>query len=225
MTASHDEAQGKNGVRPGRPVWDLTAGRRAPSVVLAAVAIGAVAVTHLTDFGAYHLRYRILNANSNASWSHAVDAGVLAVGAAVCLVGARRLPRQRATWIAIAAILTLLFADEVAGLHVRIDSLRYGKLLYAPLLLALVFCVWRVTAGSAHFATVRAAALLLLASYVIHVLKPHNIAHWLGWTVGGWAFQCVVVVKEGTELAGLLLALLALWGAACQPDREARRDP
>ncbi len=55
------------------------------SLLLAAGAVGAVGLTHLVDFGAYNLRYRTLNANSSASWSHAVSAGALAVGAAVCL--------------------------------------------------------------------------------------------------------------------------------------------
>jgi len=184
------------------------------SLLLAAGAVGAVGLTHLVDFGAYNLRYRTLNANSSASWSHAVSAGALAVGAAVCLAGAWRLPRQRAPWIASAVILTLLFADELSGLHAHIDALSHGKLLYVPILLALVYCVWRLTMGMARLASVQAGAALLLASYLIHVLEPHNIAHAFGWSRDGWAFQVVVALKEGMELGGLLLILLALWVSA-----------
>ncbi len=119
--------------------------------------------------------------------------------------------------MATAGILALFFVDEVSGLHAHIDALSYGKLLYAPILVIMVFCVWRLTMGTPYLALVRAGVVLLLASYLIHVLEPPNIAHWLGWTRGGWAFQGVVALKEGAELAGVLLALLGLWGSAFSP--------
>jgi hypothetical protein len=199
--------------------------RRGWSLLLAAGAIGAVACTHLIDFGVYQLRYRIFDATSAASWSHLTTGGALAVGAVVCFAGARRLPMQRATWIATGVILALFFIDEASGLHADIDSLNrslnYGKLLYAPILVILALCVWRLTRGTGQLANARAGAGLLLVSYLIHVLEPHNIARELGWSMGGWAFQGVVALKEGTELAGVLLALLALWGAAFQRGRYA----
>jgi hypothetical protein len=201
------------------------AGRWEWSLLLAAGAIGAVAFTDLIDFGVYHLRYTILNASSASSWSHAVAAGALLVGAAVCLAGAWRLPRQRAAWVATAAILALFFIDEVSGLHAQIDALSHGKLLYAPILLVLVLCVWRLMIGSTHLACLRAAAALLLGSYLIHVLGPHSIARELGWSPDGWAYQVAVVLKEGMELAGLLLALLALWGTAfAEKGKRGRRS-
>jgi len=188
---------------------------RLPSPLsLAAGAIGVVACTHLTDFGLYHLRYTILNANSAGSWSHFVAAGALAVGAAVCLAGARRWPRERTLWIASAAMLALFFLDETSGLHARIDVLSHGKLVYGPVLVVLTCCVWALTRRTPYVATVRMAAVLLAVSYVIHVLEPHDIAQALGWSTDGWAFQVVVALKEGTELAGVLLALSALTGAA-----------
>ncbi len=82
-------------------------------------------------------------------------------------------------------ILTLLFADELSGLHAHIDAFIHGKLLYVPILLALVYCVWRLTMGMARLASVQAGAALLLASYLIHVLEPHNIAHAFGWSRDG----------------------------------------
>jgi hypothetical protein len=200
---------------PLRSRWTpaLLHSRRTP-VLLALGALAAVGATHLIDFGVYHLHYRIFDANSAASWSHLLDAGLLAAGAVVCIAGSRRQPAQRATWIATAAILALFFLDEASGLHAAIGTPRFGKLLYAPILAVLVYCVWRLTRRGEHFAVVQASAALLLSSYVIHVLDPHNIARALGWTVEGWAFQVVVAIKEGTELAGVLLALLALCGTA-----------
>jgi hypothetical protein len=180
------------------------------ALALALGALAAVGVTHLVDFGVYHLRYAIFDANLAASWSHAVDAAALAAGVAVCVLGARRSPSRRLTWIATATILVFFVGDEVSGLHAAIGGLRYGKLLYAPVLALLVCCVWRLTKDGANVSVVRASAGLLLASYAIHVLDPHHIARALAWPAEGWAFQCVVVLKEGMELAGVLLALLAL---------------
>lgn len=187
---------------------------RERTLLLAAVALGAVAVTHLIDFWLFRLRYRILNANVSSSWSHAVAAGALAVGAAVCLAGAWRSPRRRAALLVTATILVLFFTDEASGLHAHIDALSHGKALYAPLLAILVFCVWRLTRTTAYLASARAAAALLLVSYAIHVLEPRNIGHLFGWSPGDWEYQAVVALKEGAELAGVLVALLALWGSA-----------
>ena len=196
--------------------WDGAA--RAPrqrrwTVWLAVFAIASVLATDLVGFGVLHLRYRILDATSSASWSHVLSAGILAAGTAVCLMGAWRLPRERATWLATGAILALFFVDEATELHARIDSLGYGQLLYLPVLLIFVVGLWRLTVGTAQFGSLQAGAVLLLASYLLHVFDPH-IANKFEWTVGSWEYQFKISLKEGLELAGLLLALLALWGAA-----------
>jgi hypothetical protein len=203
--------------------WSRVSCPRGWSVPLALTAIAAVAVTHLVDYGIYGLRYWMFNANSAASWSHGVVAGVLGIGGAVCFVGAWRLPRQRAAWVATAVILTLFCVGEVSELHAEIDAL--SRLLYVPVLAIMVYCVWRLTRGGAYYNVIAAGAALLVASYVIHVLEPHNIAETFGWRAGGWAFQVVVAVKEGTELAGVLLALLALWGTAAAPAQTAGTPP
>ncbi len=193
---------------PWRPSF-----QRSALLVLAAVA--AVGLTHLIDFGVYHLRYTSLNANSSESWSHRVVAGALGAGALACALGAWRARSGRAAWIASAIVLALLgLVNAISGVHAEIDALNHGRLLYAPLLAVMVCCVWWLTWRGPYFGALRAGAALLLSSYVIHVLEPHAIAETLGWPVGGWGFQVVVVIKEGTELAGVLLALLGLFGAA-----------
>ena len=212
----HDTARARRAPRG----WDrLATGWTGPSL-LALGALGAVALTNLLDFGAYDMRYAILNANSSASWSHGVVAGALALGAIVCLLGAVRLARRRLAWVLAAAILALFFADEVSGLHAHIDALSsadavgYGKLLYAPILIGLVVCLARLQIGAAHARTLWAGAALLLASYAIHVLNPHDIARHLGWSADSWPFEITVALKEGFELAGMLVMLAALAGAA-----------
>jgi hypothetical protein len=206
-----------------RPAWRRLSCRREWAVPLALGAIASVAVTHLVDYGAYNLRYWLFNANSAASWSHGVVAALLGVGAAVCVAGAWRLPRQRAAWIATALILALFCIGEISEVHAKIDAL--SRLLYVPVLAIMVYCVWRLTRGGAYYTVIGAGAALLVTSYAIHVLEPRNIAEAFGWSAGGWAFQVVVAIKEGTELAGVLLALLALWGKAAAPAETAGAPP
>jgi len=192
-------------------------------VLLATGAIAAVLATHLVDYGVYHLDYRALNANLSQSWSHLLDAGALLLGALVCLAGAWRSQLERVTWVAVAVVLVLFTVDEVSSLHAEIGDSRYGKLLYAPILAVLVFGVWRLTRRGPYRAVVRAGATVLTAAYAIHVLDPHHIARALGWRDGGWAFQVVVALKEGTELAGVLLILGVL--CATVAAREHARPP
>jgi hypothetical protein len=173
----------------------------------------AVLVTDLVDFGAYHLRYVLLNASSPSSWSHHLTPIVIGAGAVASLIGACREPRQRALWSGAAAVLVFLFVDEVTSLHARVDSLSYGKLLYVPALLLIAICTWKVMTRSAHAATLRIALGLLVVAYGVHVFGPPLI-HTLGWGTGSWAFQIKVATKEGTELAGLALALWAFAAAA-----------
>jgi len=180
-------------------------------------AIAAVGLTHLLDFGAFDLKYRLFDANRVESWSHILDAAALAAGTAVCVAGARRTEKRsgaRRAWAITATVLALFVLDEASGLHSRIGDLHNGKLLYAPILAVLAYCIWRLTRDGNHMAQIRAAAALLVCAYVIHVLDPHRIARTLDWPHEGWAFQIVVALKEGTELAGVLLTLLALMETA-----------
>jgi hypothetical protein len=120
-------------------------------------------------------------------------------------------------------ILALFCIGEVSEVHAEIDA--QSRLLYVPVLAIMVYCVWRLTRGGAYYTVIRAGAALLVTSYAIHVLEPRNIAEAFGWRAGGWAFQVVVAIKEGTELAGVLLALLALWGTAAATAASAGAAP
>ena len=192
------------------------------SLLLALLVVGLVAGTDLIDFGAYHLRYAILDASTASSWSHRLDAAVLVAGAGLCVMGASRARYRRGTWLALAAILAFLFVDEVSTLHTQIGHLGYGKLLYAPVLAAAVLAVWKLTAGTAFVVALPSALAVLSASYVIHVLGP-GVVRALGWGPSSWAYQLKVGLKEGAELAGLLLALLVLSGAALDVDPQRLR--
>jgi hypothetical protein len=204
---------------PRRPDTQI-ADRRWPLAV-AAVLFVAVLASDLLDFGAYRLRYPLLNAGSPSSWSHDLTPILLAAGAVACLLGARHETGRRATWLATAAVLAFLFVDEITSLHADVDSLSYGKLVYVPALLVVVICMWRLTAGGAHAPNLRVAFGVLLLGYAVHVVGPH--VHARGLDPGGWANQVRVGTKEGAELAGLALALQAVASVALSaPTRSAR---
>lgn len=191
---------------------------------MAGIAGLAVILTNMIDFEADDLRVRVLNANLDSSWSHRATAGILAAGAVIALRTAWRTVRGRMLWGATAAMMILLFVVEISPLHVQVDRLSYGKLIYLPLLVGLVGCVCGLSAGSPLVALVRAGLAALVVSYGVHLFGAH-VVNALGWGAGTWVYQLKVGVKEGTELGGWLLLVLALWRLAqARPRRGTRLD-
>jgi hypothetical protein len=188
---------------PGRPV------------LLAAGCTAAVLLTNLVDFEVEDGRVGILNANLASSWSHRATAGVLLLGGGLAALRATRVRRRRRCWGVAAAALTLLFVVEVSPAHVDVDRLSYGKLVYLPLLACLVVCVWRLVDDSDGVSVIWVALAALVSSYALHVLAP-TVVRVLGWGTDSLAYQVKVGLKEGTELSGWLLLVLALWGAGSE---------
>lgn len=177
---------------------------------IAAMAFATVLATNLISLGFDHLRTSVINANWESSWSHDADTILLAVGVCASVIGARARDAHRRLWIVSAAILALFFLDEVSALHGQIGNL--DKLLYAPILAALVVCVWRLTKETPERGLVRAGLPVLLFAFAMHVaglrvLRP------IGYTT--YVYQTGVGFKEGAELAGLILLVSALWRRAC----------
>lgn len=192
-------------------------------LLLAGAVVVAVLVTNLIDFGADHLRVRLLDANTDTSWSHRATAAALAAGAAVALLRAVRSNPRRAWWAATAGILVFLFVVEISPVHVQVDRLSYGKLVYAPLLVGLVVCVWRLANSSSHASLMLAGLAALFVSYTIHLFGM-PVMHALGWGSESWGYQARAGLKEGAELAGWLLVVLTLWRLARPWPRASKRS-
>lgn len=187
-----------------RPLWTMG--------IVVLVVLG----TNLIDFGADGLRIRVLNANLDSSWSHRATDVTLAAGAVIALLKAWTAGEDRTLWSAIALELLLLFIVEVSRLHVQVDRLSYGKLIYLPVLTGLALCAWRLAAGSDQASLVRAGLAALVMAYAVHIFGLH-VVEAVGWGSGGWAYQVKVGIKEGAELAGWLLLVLGLWRLAPKP--------
>jgi peptidoglycan/LPS O-acetylase OafA/YrhL len=172
-----------------------------------------VIVTNLVDFEADDLRIGILNANLDSSWSHIATSVTLGVGALIALLKALQAGDDRKLWSAIAVALLLLFIVEVSPLHVQVDALSYGKLIYLPLLAGLVVSVWRLAAGSDEAVLVRAGLASLIVSYAVHLWGMH-VVEALGWGSGSGVYQLKVGIKEGAETGGWLALVWALWRLA-----------
>jgi hypothetical protein len=193
--------------RPGR-------GRQAQQaltapITVAAIAAATVAATNLVDFEFDTPRIALLNANAQASWSHIATAAALAIAAVIAILTTTRPGRRRALWGAVAAVQALLFVVEVSSVHVIVDRHSFGKLIYVPLLAVLVLCLWLLTLGSEHAPLVWSAILVLMLAYVVHVFGA-RVVEALGWGGGSWVYQMKVGIKEGAELAGWLLLVVAL---------------
>jgi hypothetical protein len=182
---------------------------RAWACAVVAIALGAVIASNLLDLKAYGFRIRVLDANWEFSWSHDVDTLVLAVGMLITAVGARRHPRQRTLWTAAAVIMALFVLDEASPLHAEIG--HASKLLYAPTLAALALCVWLLVKRTAERATLILGLATLSVCFGMHVVGL-TLLRPIGYL--SVPYQSGVGVKEGTELAGLMLVVLALWPLA-----------
>lgn len=197
------------GARPfGAPVHRRLHGARGPFLV-AAVALAAVMATQLFDYGSENLSIRLLNGEAPASWSHRVVTAILVAATISGLMGATRSQTRRGAWRVATSILCFLSIAEITSLHAHIDSMHGGKALYAPILLTLAVCVWRISKGSNQQAVLSVGLATLLVSYGTHVFGSH-ISSAIGWGVSGWGLQLRIGVKEGAELAGWLLIFAAL---------------
>jgi hypothetical protein len=168
-----------------------------------------VVATNLVDFELDTPRVTLLNANSQASWSHIATAAALAAAAVIAMLTAMRPGQRRTLWGAVAIVQALLFVAEISSVHVIVDRHSFGKLIYLPLLTVLVVCLWLLTLGSEQAPLVWAAILVLMVAYVVHLFGA-RVVEALGWGSGSWVYQVKVGIKEGAELAGWLLLVVAL---------------
>lgn len=178
-------------------------------ISVAAIAAATVVATNLVDFELDTPRFALLNANDQASWSHIATAAALAIAAVIAILTAMRPGHRRTLWGVVAVVQALLFVAEVSSVHVIVDRHSFGKLIYLPLLAVLVLCLWLLTLGSEQAPLVWAAILVLMVAYVVHVLGA-SVVEALGWGSGSWVYQVKVGIKEGAELAGWLLLVVAL---------------
>jgi len=181
--------------------------------ILAAIALASVVVTNLVSLHVDHLSQGLLNANWRFSWSHGVDSVAFAAALVVAALAGRHARPERRLWLATATILGVLFLDEVSPLHAQIDLLNIGefspgKLLYAPILLALLVCVWRLVEHTDQREVVLVGLATLFLSFGMHVVGL-GILRPLGYLSS--IYQSGVGAKEGLELAGLLLLVPSLW--------------
>ncbi len=178
------------------------------AAAIATAAFAAVLVSNQLDLALDRLGVRVLNANWEFSWSHDIDSLVLAIGVLVAVTGAWREPGRRRVWLGTAAIFAVLFLDEISSLHAAIGRSHFGKLVYAPILLALVGCLWRLSEGTRERADLALGLVLLGASFFMHTVGVHLLLRLGYWTE---VYQAGVGIKEGCELAGLLVVMLVLF--------------
>lgn len=197
--------------------WRTVRADRRP-FLLAGTALVAVVVTNQIDLHVHRFGIGLLNANWEFSWSHDLDTLALSVGMFAAGTGAWRHEAHRRLWAATAVILGLFFLDEASPLHGQIDRLPGGKVLYSPILLGLVACVWLLTADSDQRVLVVAGLTVLFLSFGMHVLGLHAL-HPIGYFSN--PYQAGVGLKEGLELAGLFLVVVGLWRVARRPAQGA----
>jgi hypothetical protein len=183
---------------------------------LALLVLALVLITHLVNFGAGDHGIALLDANDEWSYSHILATTAFGGGAAVCWAGARAGGQRAASWWVACALFAFLFVDGLTRLH---EHVAFWPAVYAPILLALSVCAYRVSRGTASAGAVTLALGLLAVSIAIHVLGPRAV-DLLGWDESSWGYQVKVGLKEGTELAGWVL--LVPWLAIATRARTSR---
>jgi multisubunit Na+/H+ antiporter MnhG subunit len=177
------------------------------AMYLPAVAALTIEVaTHLLDYGLDDLHVRLLDASSEWSWSHVVATTAFASAAAVAVFAARRRRGEARQWWILAALFSVLFADNVARAH---EAVAEWPLSVLPALVGVAIGVVRLARDTPVFRVVLAGLGLLVTSFVIHVLG-HALVHGAGWGPDTWGYQIKIALKEGTELAGWVLVVPAL---------------
>jgi hypothetical protein len=180
------------------------------ALALAGGAALAVIATNQIDWSADRLDIKIINANLGFSWSHDLDKLILGTGVIAAVGGALRPGRHRRLWITTASVLALFLIDELSPLHAQIGDVHFGvgKLMYAPILLVIGICVWLLATGTTEQFVVAAGVAILSVCFGMHVLGMQILKHLFGYLSSPYQFG--VGIKEGTELAGLLLVVPAL---------------
>jgi hypothetical protein len=185
-----------------------------------AVTLLVVAVqitTHLVDTGVYHLRVAALDSGLDSSIFGVVSACTLA-GAAACALAAYAVTRRVGLGVLGVALAMLLVANAT-----DLRSHPHGTLLLAPILVVILvgLLVASQTAPGRAGAALRAAAALLVVSFVLHVIVPVLFRR-IGVADGSWPFEVKVAFKLATELGGFMLAAFGLAAVAYDASRRGR---
>jgi hypothetical protein len=186
-------------------------------LVVTLVIVAVQITTHLVDTGVYQLRVNALDSGLDSSIFGVVSACALA-GAAACGLVAFAVTR-RGVYGTLGVALALLLVANATDLRAR----PHGTLLVAPILVVILvgLVVAAQTAPGRARGALRAAAALLVVSFVLHVLVP-VVFRRIGVADGSWPFEVKVAFKLATELAGFMLAGVGL--AAVAYDAQRRDD-
>jgi hypothetical protein len=195
----------------------------AAGIAVAAAVVLALTAGQLIDFWAYNLRVAALNSATDSSvftWFGGLAMLVAAVSFSVLAV---RVPELRRTCVALAALFAFLLVDNRTQLHHR---LPHGTALLLPVLAVVLVLLLRVgrVAPRRIERLLQAAVICLAVSLVVHVLGPPALAA-VGWHSGDWQYQIKIAVKEGTELAGWILACFGALGLARSARRRRQDQP
>jgi hypothetical protein len=179
-------------------------------LLLALTVVCVQTTAHLVDFGEYGLRLHALDSGLDTSvfaWVANVALGAAAVAATVIAVATHR--------AASAFLAGLLFVLLFAGLLDARERLPSALLLLTPVVAAILALLWRESHEAPPRAArfLRAAAVLLVVSFCLHVLGPPLLAR-LGVGAATWPFEIKVALKEGSEIAGWVIAATGLAATA-----------
>jgi hypothetical protein len=187
---------------------------------VAAIAVAGQTVAHLTN--AFFLDYEIRNMDADAdgnalSWAASVAIFAAALGAFLFSLFPS-VPTRR--FVALSAVFVFFSLDEVAAIHENLASVavrgldvpssvgRAGwPILYVPLLVYVVFSLWRLAASAPN--RIRSAILLALGLLAFAVVAESIATLWWSEDSRPLLDDLEVAVEEGAELGGWIFVATA----------------
>jgi hypothetical protein len=204
------------GARASAPEMDRARRVILKGLLVAAVAVGLLAVSQLVNFGVFNLRIQAFDSDYHTSvFGLASLVAQLAVAAASGWRG-QHSERHRWAWFGLAALVAVLAI-------VREWSTFNATALAAPLVIVFVLLCWLTwrDAGVLRF-VVGTGLVLMLASLVLHkvgIASDSSTAS--DYT---WPYQILTVIKHGCELAGWTLVAAGIFAGATSVLRASSAD-
>jgi hypothetical protein len=195
--------------------------------VLAALAVGAQSVAHLTNALVLDGRYRSLDATVDSSVFGRANSLAIGLSAALALLAARR-GRRRASRLVLAGCLFLVMIDDATGLHDRLGSAprRDQVLLALAIACALALTAWLL--GQEAVLAARAPRLLLVVGVSVLVaavlVRLIGAASGVGANLHGTPKALGIACEQGLDFGGWVLVALGLLAIVAGEDRVSSFD-
>jgi hypothetical protein len=190
--------------------------------LFAAACVVGLGAAHLVNAWVLNRDIPALDAGTDGSVLERIGTLAVAVSAAaVALLAARHGPVFSLGSLTL--LLAFLCVDDVLEVHESVGDA--WKLLYLPILGAVLALLWIASRSLPSIAPlIQIGLLLLVVSFVLGDLAERMVDRY-GWSPRHVGYELKTVFKDGAEVGGWILIATGLTAAAVRTRREGRPSP